>query len=187
MQKQYDMGVQIGDTAAMAGDLVFMGDILLNGGKPDEAKKRYEQALSIQEKSAASPEVKEDVKLAHHFNVGRVALAKKDLATAKSEAGEYLSGAKARQNEFRVRQAHELNGEIALQEKNYDQAVDELNQANQQDPGVLYLIAVAEQGKGDQAKAAEMFKQSAEFYTLPTLSYVFIRAKAKKAAGAPTS
>ena len=39
MQRQYDLGAGIGDTAAMAGDLISMGDILLNAGKPDEAKK----------------------------------------------------------------------------------------------------------------------------------------------------
>jgi tetratricopeptide (TPR) repeat protein len=187
MQRQYDLGARIGDTAAMAGDLVSMGDILLNAGKPDEARKRYEQALSIQEKSAASPEVKEDAKLAHHFNLGRVALAKNDLATAKSEAAEYLNGAKARQNEFRVRQAHQLAGKIALQEKKFDEAIAELNQANQQDPGVLYAIALAYRGKGDQAKATEMFKQAAEFNNLPTLSSAFVRAKAKQAAGESTS
>jgi hypothetical protein len=51
---------------------------------------------------------------------------------------------------------------------------------------VLYKIAMANQGKGDQTKATEMFKQAAESYSLPTLDYVFIRAKAKEPA-APRS
>jgi uncharacterized protein (DUF2225 family) len=46
----------------------------------------------------------------------------------------------------------------------------------------LYKIAVAFQGKGDTAKANQMFKQAAESYTLPTLNYAFIRAKAKEQA-----
>jgi tetratricopeptide (TPR) repeat protein len=188
MQKQYDLGAKIGDTAAMAGDAVSMGDILLNAGKPDEAKKRFEQALSLQEKSGLSSEVKEDARLAHHYHMGRVALKKNDLATAKSESAEFLKGAEARQNEFRIRQAHALAGKIALQEKQFDQAITELNQANQQDPGVLYVVALAYQGKGDQAKAAEMFKRAAESYSLPTLSYAFIRGKAKQQSAAqPTS
>jgi tetratricopeptide (TPR) repeat protein len=188
MQKQYDLGAKIGDTAAMAGDAVSMGDILLNAGKPGEAKKRYEQALSLQEKSGLSAEVKEDASLAHHYNMGRIALKQGDLATAKSEAAEFQKGAEARQNQFRIRQAHALAGKIALEEKQFDQAIAELNQSNQQDPGVLYVMALAYQGKGDQAKATEMFKQAAEFYNLPTLSYAFIRAKAKQqAAGQPTS
>jgi tetratricopeptide (TPR) repeat protein len=187
MQKQYDLGAGIGDTAAMAGDAESMGDVLLNAGKPDEARKRYEQALSLQEKSGLSSEVKEDAKLAHHYNLARVALKKNDLATAKSEAAEFQKGAEARKNSFRIRQAHALAGKIALKEKNFDQALSELEQANQQDAGVLYATGLAYQGKGDQAKAAEMFKRAAESYDLPTLSYVFIRAKAKQQAAGPTT
>ena len=188
MQKQYDLGARIGDTAAMSGDAESMGDILLNAGKPDEAKTRYEQALSLLEKSGLSSEVKDDAKLAHHYNLGRVALKKNDLETAKSEASEFQKGADARKNDFRGRQAHALAGKIALKEKKFDQAISELEQANQQDAAVLYVTALAYQGKGDQAKAAEMFKRAAEWYNLPTLSYVFIRAKAKQqSAAAPTS
>jgi tetratricopeptide (TPR) repeat protein len=186
MQKQYDLGAKIGDTAAMSGDAESMGDILLHAGKPDEASKRYEQALSLQENSGLASDVKEDAKLAHHYNAGRVALKKNDLPAAKTEAAAYLSGATAKNNPARIRQAHQLAGMIALKEKNFDQAISELGQANQQSPYVLYKIAVAQQGKGDQAKATEMFKQAAESYNLPTLEYVFIRAKAKEPA-APRS
>ena len=187
MQRQYDLGAKIGDTAAMAGDLVSMGDILLNAGKPDDAKKHYDQALAIQEKSGLSNDVKEDAKLGHHFDLGRVALAKNDLQTAKAEAATYLKGAKEKENPARIRQAHVLAGKIALKEKQFDQAIDELGQADQQDPSVLYVTALAYQGKGDQEKAGEMFKQAAESYTLPTLGYAFIRAKAKQAAPRSTS
>jgi tetratricopeptide (TPR) repeat protein len=188
MQKQYDLGARIGDTAAMSNDAETMGDILLNAGKPDEARKRYEQALRLVEKSGLSSEVKEDAKLAHHYHLGRVALKMDDLATAKTEAAAYLSGATARNNPARTRQAHQLAGMVALKEKNFDQAISELEQADQQNPYVLYKIAVAQQGKGDQSKAAELFKQAAESYNLPTLEYAFIRAKAKNPAAArPTS
>jgi tetratricopeptide (TPR) repeat protein len=187
MQRQYDLGAKIGDTAAMAGDLVSMGDILLNAGRPDEARKRYDKALAIQEKSGLSNEVKEDAKLGNHFDLGRVALAKNDVQTAKAEAETYLNGAKEKENPARIRQAHALAGRIALKEKQYDEAIDHLGQANQQDPSVLYVTGLAYQGKGDQEKAGEMFKQAAQSYNLPTLDYAFIRAKAKQAAPRPTS
>jgi len=183
MDKQYALGAKIGDTAAMAGDAESAGDILLNAGKPDEARKRYDQALSLQDKSSLSSEVKEDANLAHHYDLGRVALAKNDLATAKSEAAEYLRGAEAKQNDFRIRQAHELAGVIATKEKNFDQAISELEKANQQDPYVIYESAVAYAGKGDQAKAKEAYKQAAEMYILPTINYALIRVKAGKQAG----
>jgi tetratricopeptide (TPR) repeat protein len=183
MDKQYALGAKIGDTAAMANDAETMGDILLNAGKPDEASKRYAQALSLVEKSSLSSEVKEDAKLAHHYNLGRFALARGDLATAKSEAEQYLKGAEEKQNHFRTRQARELAGMIALKEKKFDEAISELEKANQQDPYVVYQIALAYTGKGDQGKAQEAYKQAAEMYNLPTINYALIRAKARKQAG----
>jgi tetratricopeptide (TPR) repeat protein len=186
MQKRYDMAARSNDAAAMAADAVAIGNILLNAGKPDEAMKRYEQALGLRQKSALPEEVKEDAKLAHHYSAGRVALKKNDLATAKAEAATYLNGATAKKNEARVREAHGLVGMIALKEKRFDQAIAELNQADQENPYVLYKSGVAYQGKGDQSKAAEMFKRAAESYTTPSLDYAFIRAKAKQPA-APRS
>jgi tetratricopeptide (TPR) repeat protein len=187
MQRQYDLGAKTGDTAAMSVDLVAMGDILLNAGKPDEAKKRYEQALAIQEKSGQSSEVKEDARLGNHYDIGRVALAKNDVETAQAEAKAYMEGASAKQNTARIRQAHQLAGLIALKQKKSDDAIAHLGEANQQDPYVLYGIAQAYQGKGDQARAGEMFKQAAEMYTLPTLNYLFIRAKAKQHGAPPAT
>jgi len=188
MQKQYDLGAKVGDTAAMAGDLVQMGDIQLNAGKADAAGKRYQQALDLGEKSSLSSEVKEDARLGHRHSMGRVALKKNDLARARSEAAAYLAGATAKQNPGRIHQAHALAGGIALKEKNFEQAITHLEQADQQDPYVLYKLGLAYEGKGDAERAGEMFKQAAESYTLPTLNYVFIRAKAKgKAAPRATS
>jgi tetratricopeptide (TPR) repeat protein len=183
MEKQYAFDSKLGDPAQMAQDLDGIGIILVETGKPDQAQKKFQQSLDIQTKSDLSPEAKEDANLAHHYNLGRVALAKNDLATAKSEAAEYLKGAEAKENDFRIRQGHELAGTIAIKEKNFDQAISELEKANQQDPYVIYQIAVAYAGKGDQAKAQESYKKAAEMYILPTINYALIRVKAGKQAG----
>ena len=187
MEKEYAFDSKLGDPAQMAADATTIGIILVDAGKPDQAQKRFQQALDLQVNSGLPPEAKEDAKLAHHYNLGRVALAKNDLATAKSEAAEYLKGAEAKQNTTRIQQGHELVGTIALKEKNFDQAISELEQASQQDPYAVYVLALAYQGKGDKAKAAELFKQAAESYTLPTLNYALIRAKAKQSAAKSTS
>jgi tetratricopeptide (TPR) repeat protein len=183
LEKQFAFDSKLKDPAQMAQDVNGIGLILLEAGKPDQAQKRFQQALDIQANSTLSSEAKQDAKLAQHYNLGRVALAKNDLATAKSEAEEYLKGAEEKQNDFRIRQAHELAGMVAIKEKNFDQAISELEKANQQDPYVIYQIAVAYAGKGDQAKAQESYKQAAEMYILPTINYALIRAKAGKQAG----
>jgi tetratricopeptide (TPR) repeat protein len=180
LKKEYAVAEKIDDEAAMAADLVAMGDVALEAGKPDDARKFYVSSLEMQEKSDLSSEVKEDARLTHHYNLGRVSLRAGDLAAAREHAKTFLSGATAKNNGGEVRQAHELTGAIALQEKKYDQALEELRQGNQQDPYTLYRIGLAYQGKGDQARAADFFRQAANQYTLPTLNYAFVRAKAKK-------
>ena len=59
-------------------------------------------------------------------------------------------------------------------------AVDELKLGNQQDPYTLYRLGLAYQGKGEPAKAAELFEEAANQNTLPTLNYAFVRQKAKR-------
>jgi len=180
LKKEYAVAEKIDDDAAMAADLVAMGDVALEAGKPDDARKFYVSSLEMQERSDLSPEVKQDAKLNHHYNLGRAALRAGDLAAAREHAKAFLSGATAKNNRGEVLQAHELAGAIALQEKKYDQALEELRQGNQQDPYTLYRLGLAYQGKGDQARTADFFRQAADQHTLPTLNYAFVRAKAKK-------
>jgi len=78
--------------------------------------------------------------------------------------------------------AHELAGRIALGQKAYDDAIKELEQANQQDPRNLYRLGQAYQAKGDKARAQKFFAEAAGFNSLPALNYAFVRAKAQKMA-----
>jgi tetratricopeptide (TPR) repeat protein len=180
LKKQYAVAQKISDAAAMSGDAVAMGDVLLEAGKPEEARKQYEKALQLQLDSDLSAEVKEDARLVHHYNLGRVAIHSKDLAGARKHAEAFMQGATAKNNSAEIRLAHELAGTIALKEKQFDQAIAHLDQANQQDPYVLYRTGKAYKGKGDQAKADELFRRAATHTTLPTLNHAFVRAKANK-------
>ena len=179
--KQYAIAEKANDPAAMTGDLQLKGNILLEMGKADEAKKSYEQALKTTADSSLSQAVKDNAALFQHYNLARVAIAKKDLATAKTETETFHKGAEAAKNANQVKLAHELAGRIALEEKNYDSAIAELGQANQQNPQVLYLLGQAYQGKGDAAKAKASFTKAAKFNSLPAINYAFIRSKAEKA------
>jgi tetratricopeptide (TPR) repeat protein len=180
LDKQYALGEGIGDAAAMAGDATFMGNVLLEAGKPAEARKRFEQAARLVAGSQLSPEVKENAELIARYNTARVAAATGDLATARREADAFLRESQARKNIFQVRLGHEVAATIALQEKDYDGALAHLQQANQQDPYILYRMGLAYEGKGDAAKATEMFRTARDFNQLPTLNSAFVRAKARK-------
>jgi tetratricopeptide (TPR) repeat protein len=182
MDKQYALGEKTNDIPAMAGDLQQKGNILVEAGRYDEAKGLFERSLKMNQDSNLSPEIKDNAKRFHHYNLARVALGKKDYATAKTEAEEFRKGVEGGKNPFQVKQAHELTGLIALEEKDYEKAVAELQQANQQNPYDLYRLCQAYQGKGDKEKAKEFCMKAVGFNSLPQLNYAFIRMQAEKIA-----
>lgn len=180
-EKQYAIAQKNNDAAAMTGDLQLRGNILLEMGKADDAAKAFDQALKTTADSGLSQQVKDNTALFNHFNLARVAIAKKDLAKAKAETETFRKGVEAAKNANQIKQAHELAGRIALEEKNYDAAIAELNQANQQNPAVLYLLGEAYKGKGDASNAKAAYTKAAKFNSLPLLNYAFVRTKAERA------
>jgi tetratricopeptide (TPR) repeat protein len=182
IEREYALDARLADTANMSGDAQLIGNILLNAGRAEQAGTQFRQALDLVEKSSLSADVKQDTRLADRYNQGRIALAKGDLATARTEAAAYAAGASQRQNSFRLKQAHELEGQIALAGRDYSAALSHLGQANQQDPQVLYLTALAHRGHGGTALARALAAKAANANVLPLASYAFIRAKAKKLA-----
>jgi tetratricopeptide (TPR) repeat protein len=180
VDQQYALGEKTGDVPGMTGDLQLKGNILLEMGKYDEAKAQYEKALKLTDDSNLSQDIKDNTRRFHHYNMARVALGKKDLATAKSEAESFRKGTEAKNNPAQMRQVHQLLGLIAYEEKDYAKAVSELQQANQQNPYDLYRLCQAYQGAGDGARAKEFCGKAANFNSLPAIQYAFVRMKAAK-------
>jgi tetratricopeptide (TPR) repeat protein len=180
LEKQYALGEKINNVTAMAGDCGFKGAILLETGKYDDALKAYEKSAQLIASSDLSQELKDNAQLFLHYNRAAVALGKKDLKKAKAETEIFRKEAEASKNVNQIRLGHELTGRIALADKKNDMAVEELLQANQQNPYNLYRIALAYQAKGDKAKAKEFCKKAAQFNGVPGLNYAFIRIKAEK-------
>ena len=106
VDKQYALGEKTNDVPAMSAANGLKGNILLETGKPDQARAEYERALKLVEGSSLSPEVKANAALVSHYNLARVAVAKKDFKTAKSEADAFRKGAEAKKNPAQVKNAH---------------------------------------------------------------------------------
>jgi tetratricopeptide (TPR) repeat protein len=184
LQKMAAIDLAGKDMAALAAVTSQMGNVLLEAGRVDDAATRYREQQAIIDKADVPAQVKEQTHRQAIFDEARVALARNDVATAKTRAAAYSSAVSAKQIPFEVRQSHELAGRIALAEKNYPAAVAELRQANQQDPRVLYLTAVALQSSGDAARAKEVGAQAADFNGL-SATYGYVRGKAKAMVTAP--
>ncbi len=176
VEKMMTIATEGKDFGAVAGDYNLMGNILLEAGRPDEAAAKFEAQLEAVNKASQPAETKDQARRNNLFNQARVALARKDLGTAKAKAKEYAAKIAAKKIPFEVRQSHELAGYIALAERKYQVAASELEQANQQDPRVLYHFAVALEGAGDR-RAKDAMGKAARFNALGG-NYGFVRRKA---------
>jgi len=170
-----------GDSGNMSIDEQTTGDILLAAGRAPDATRKYAHALAlVVNSSTASADVKDRTRLNSHYNRARVALATNDRAMARTEAATYLSGTEASHNDLLIAQAHELNGLVALADRQFDTALAELAKASQQNPAVFYDMALAYKGKGDAANAKTFAARCADMDVLPSVPYMLVRAKAKQ-------
>ena len=183
VDEQYALGEKTGDSLAMGLDCGLKGNILLEMGKPDQAKAEFERGLKLIQDSSLSSDIKDNALLGSYYNLTRVALAKKDFKTAQSEAEEFRKASLASKNPAQAKNVHELDGIVALAQKNDAKAAAELEQANQQNPQNLYRLCEAYRGMGDAAKASDYCARAANFNSLPAIQYAFVRSKAKAGAG----
>ena len=181
LEKRYQIAAASDDKPNLAGDSNLIGNVLLEQGDLDAAAARFETAVATIEEADVSEEVKEGTRRNHLFNQARLALAAKDLAAAAASAEEYRQQVEARNIPFEVRRTHELAGALALEQGDDDAALAELEQANQQDPRILYLQALACQGKGDDAGRKEYAARAANFNQL-NLNLAFVKAEAEELA-----
>jgi hypothetical protein len=69
---------------------------------------------------------------------------------------------------------------IAFHEKDDARAIEELKAANQQDPNILYHLALAFQRSGKADEAKQYATWAAKNNVLPLMRYAYVRLKAEK-------
>jgi len=167
-----------GDLAALADDHRFLGDVLLDDGRPPEALAEYDRGLATLGGAAVSDEIKEGGRRDYLYRRAQVALATGELGVAAAKLAAYRAAVERTEIPFERRQAHELAGRLALAKGDPAGALGELAQANQQDPKVLYFQALAARAAGDAGGARTFAREAAEFNGLE-ISYAFVRPRAK--------
>ncbi len=168
-----------GDLASQSGDAALVGNIQLHAGNLDAAAASFAEATKLMDKAAVPAEVKEANHRNSLFNTARVALKRGDLKTAHEQAARYQAQVDVKKVPFEMKLVNELLGTIALAERQYDTALNGLAKANQQSPRVLYLTAMALQGKGDTQRARATAQAVADFNALDPV-YAFVRPAAQK-------
>jgi hypothetical protein len=156
-----------------------MGDVLREASRFDDAAAKYAEAVRVITAASVPEEVKAATQRNAMFEASRLAAERGDVTTAKAKAGEYERQIATRHAPAERRQHRELLGLIALAEKRAAAAVQEFAQANQQDPRILYLTALASREAGDTQKAAAFAAKAAKFNGL-AFNYAYVRNKALK-------
>ena len=119
------------------------------------------------EGSNLSQDIKDNAKRMHHFNLAALAIGKKRPQRSQNPHGRVPSECGDGEESGTSEQPADLAARIALAQKQYDAAISELEQSNQQDPRNLYRLGQACQAKGDPAKAQDYYKKAAEFNSFP--------------------
>ncbi len=179
--KQYEIAAAIEDPANMGNDLGLMGNILFEMGKFDEAQAKFDEAHKIVQESELADEVKANNGRFYLFNSARVALQKKDVESAHAKSAEFMTAVTELDNPNQIKLAHQLEGCIALHEKDYEKAVAELLQSNLNfNPYNYFRLGMAYKAMEDLENTQANFKKAAEYWGLDGLNYAFCRQKALK-------
>ena len=173
------IAVKSGDISSQAADAVFIGNIQLAAGNTDAAAASFAEAVALMGKAAVPVEIKEANKRNSLFNNARVALKRGDIKTAKAQAALFQKQVEVKKVPFEVWQVHELLGMVAIAQRQYDVALQELAKGTEQNPRVLYLTALALQGKGDTHRARAAAQAVAGFNALHP-NYAYVRPAAQK-------
>ena len=174
----YELDASSPDPPSMSGDLSLIAFVLARLGRFEEAKSRLVRALEVIEHSDLSAQVKRDIRIERIMWLATLQLEKGKLSEAQTLADRYLSHLSSSAAPGQLRNAHLIQGRVALSQGDYDRAITELEQADQQQAWTLFHLAKAYEGKGDLSNAGQLYDQAARSHELNSLYYAFIRREA---------
>lgn len=166
--------------------------IHIETGNLDQAEQSLAAYRTVIQESDLSPSTKDGFARRALFQEAFVAAKRTDFEGALAKAEELKAKIAAGENPMEMEDHHKLLGLIYLEKGEPATAVEHLEQADQEDPHTVYLLAVAESESGDEAQAAELFNQVAQWNEVLSqssanlhraLGYALVRAKALAAVG----
>lgn len=174
IDKRRDIAMEAGDWLSVAADHNLRGLVLLEAGRPEDALAAIGRAIELIDKVYATGEVRETLRRNALYNQARVAIARDRLAEAEEFAERYRTEVEQHRIAGEERAVHDLFGRIALARGAWAEAIEHLQQANQQNPQILYLLAQAYEAGGDLNRARSEAARAAHFNGLSFI-YSFVR------------
>jgi tetratricopeptide (TPR) repeat protein len=172
----------LGDPLAEYFDTLQQGTIWLEAGDLNKADATWKESEALLGKAKMQESARDINHLVLDSNHVRLLIRKGQLSEAKSLLSKYKKGMSERGNVAGERRAAELAAEIALAEKRWDDAVQQLANGTPNNPYDVYLTGYALEQKGNHQSAATKFKETLEANQLLSLNYGFVRPKAMSSA-----
>ena len=167
------------EMANRANDLAAIGSLFLELDSTEAALSRFEQSIQLVRDSDLPPAIIEVTEAQHLYNLARVYAAQGDFEKAKQMAREYLVQIEPLNNPLRMQLSFQLKGIIALHEKDYEEAIIQLEQANQLNPYNLYRIGLAYEGMGEKDRAVMMMQRAEELNVLNSMDQALVLSKTR--------
>lgn len=180
--KLLEISIEDHDTSRIVFDYLMLGIALREYGQLPKAKAMFDTALTISDASSIPEQRKTNFQYEQLINIAQLDIKEHDFESAGEKNEQYRDYGISQGNENMMRFANQIDGMIALEEKEYSVAVEKLLNANQQNPYNLYRLGLAYEGLGDNERAKSFYTKSAETYSLIDFNYAFIRKKAQEKA-----
>ncbi|MGA9120291.1 MAG: tetratricopeptide repeat protein [Bacteroidota bacterium] len=192
LNKSHDIAVAEKDPVLAANILVLLGRTALQSGTIDASKGTYLKIRTpvTAKVDQAATYFDDAQRVIHDANLPKgvidltdagtmvnnveVALAKNDIAGAKSIAKRFEEVAAQNNQDQIQRSLHQIRGMIAIADMKYADAVTELNQTNLRDPLNMYRLAEAYEGAGNATKAKELRNDIRNFNEI-SFNLAFVR------------
>lgn len=166
------------DPAAVSGFSSDLGTLLAQAARNKEAVKQFDKSAAQIDQAPLPDESKAASKGWLLHAQALMFIKSGDLTSARQKADDFKLFVEKYGSPSRQQATHQLAGMIALKEKKYDEAIAELDQADQRSCLVLMSLGEAYQAKGDKDKARGYFAQVVDFNEL-NLEFGLTRAAAK--------
>jgi len=179
MQRRIVLESQQKDTTSMIGSIAIVSELLVEARKFKDAKTELAKAKRLAHNLKSLEPTSFAMMGVLHAEI-LLALSQSQVQEATSLLAEYRERAEVSGNVRERKEARLLAGRVNLLQKRYDDALAELQQADQRNAQTLFVAAQVYAAKGDEVKAKELFGKAANFNDM-SWEYALVRKRAKDA------
>lgn len=168
-----------GDLLSAAMRSLDIGSILFQSGQYGQAKDHW-NALFAQLNQASLPAERQSmIKVGELMTGAQIAMKEHNFASAWKLATECLAKSEEMENAGLVKTARLVQGLVALEQGDNQRAAAEFEQADKQNPLVLYNLALAYNAMHNVERAKMLFEKTANLNSYSNLEYSYVRHKAQ--------